>query len=316
MPSPIDNLYREIYGVLPPKDGLAYERLASAVCKLLEPHSPVFHDQRMRGLFSKTLYQLDIRSDTGQGACFGEAKDYTLDSRKVGRADVQKLAGALSDLPVAGGQFFSATDYTQPARQYAAHAREISGKPIDLIDLRPTVEEDLDGRVLSIGVRVHVLSPNFHNAFKPIITPEGYSVLKTITSPVEKQIALEISEILDDKGNALTTLLELTSTKYSECDSEVANGCLMTPGGHLSILGKLVGIHGLEYDIKYTVQVLDIVVQVDGKATLTAKNADGTLDKIITDTDLKSVYFDANNEAHLRRSGHLPVQSSPEVLHP
>ena len=261
--------------------------LLSAVCKLLEPHLPVFHDQRMRGLFSKTLYQLDVRTDTGQGARFGEAKDYTLDSRKVGRADIQKLAGALSDLPIAGGQFFSATDYTKPARQYAAHAEEISGKPIDLIDLRPTVEQDLEGRVLSVTLRVHILSPEFHNAFKPITTPEGNYTLKTITSPVEKQIALEISDILDVNGNTLTSLHELTSTKYSECDSEVARGCFLTPGGYLPILGKLVGIYGLEYNIPFKVQVFDIVVRIDGKATLTAQNADGTLDKIITDTDLR-----------------------------
>lgn len=45
------------------------------------------------------------------GETMVESKDYTIDDRKVGRPDLQKLQGALTDLPqIKDGIFTSATD--------------------------------------------------------------------------------------------------------------------------------------------------------------------------------------------------------------
>ena len=41
-----------------------------------------------------------------------EAKDYSIEGKKVGRGDIQKQAGALNDLPIKQGIFASAIDYT------------------------------------------------------------------------------------------------------------------------------------------------------------------------------------------------------------
>jgi hypothetical protein len=174
MPSVIDQLYLEIFGEMPPKNGEAYERFAALVCKSLAGADPVFHDQQMRGLLSKSMYQLDVQEGKSEATKFGEAKDYTERGSKVGRGDLQKLAGALGDLPVVGGKFFSATDYTKPAKQYAQAAKEIVGKPIELYHLRPSTDRDLDGRILSIRINLHVLAPKYGpECFRPEFTPGG-----------------------------------------------------------------------------------------------------------------------------------------------
>lgn len=54
------------------------------------------YDQHLRGEYSETDYQIDGLNLDEQKAI--EAKDYTIDNRKVGRPDLQKLQGALSDL--------------------------------------------------------------------------------------------------------------------------------------------------------------------------------------------------------------------------
>ena len=77
-----------------------------------------------------------------------EVKDYTIDKRKVGRSDLQKLQGALTDLDFEKGVFVSATDYTKPAKKYSDGA-EINPlqKEIDLFHIRPSTELDEKGRV-------------------------------------------------------------------------------------------------------------------------------------------------------------------------
>jgi hypothetical protein len=92
MASPIEQLYLSIYGELPQKSGTAFERLASIAMYLLEG-GKVRHDAKLRGQFSKTLYQLDVhhQPDDGDKATMGEAKDYSDRGAKVGRGDLQKL---------------------------------------------------------------------------------------------------------------------------------------------------------------------------------------------------------------------------------
>jgi len=114
MSSTIDELYESIFGELPKKKGTAYERLAAAAWKLLDDDSNVAHDTRIRGYFSKSSYQIDVDAIDKEGRHAGEAKDYTDRSAKVGRSDLQKLGGALPDIDVNSGKFFSATGYTKP----------------------------------------------------------------------------------------------------------------------------------------------------------------------------------------------------------
>ena len=156
--SQIDEFFKGIYGFYPKKEGAAYEMLAAAVTKLLSQDSRVQHDEQLRGQFSQTLYQIDVLEDAQGSKKFGEAKDYTDRNAKVGRPDLQKLGGALPDLPVDGGVFYSATDYTKPAKKYAENAKQITGKPIDLMHIRPSTEKDEEGRIKTIVFRIHIVA--------------------------------------------------------------------------------------------------------------------------------------------------------------
>lgn len=107
MSSPIDLLFEDMFGNKPNKDGTAYEILSAAVMKLLEENALVKHDEKLKGTFSNTFYQLDVLIQQEARKEMGEAKDYTKKGSKVGRPDLQKLAGALIDLSeVDGGVFF------------------------------------------------------------------------------------------------------------------------------------------------------------------------------------------------------------------
>lgn len=65
------------------------------------------HDDKLRGQFSKTLHQLDIHSKSDDGSTMGEAKDYSLQDKKVGRGGLQKQGGAVPDLEeIDAGAFF------------------------------------------------------------------------------------------------------------------------------------------------------------------------------------------------------------------
>jgi len=121
------------------------------------------HDARIRGQFSKTLYQLDVRHRSADGKItMGEAKDYSALGTKVGRGDLQKLGGALPDLrEVDAGAFFSATGYTKPAKQYASAATSITGgKAISLYEIDVSTEEDEKGIVKAIVINMHAIIPH------------------------------------------------------------------------------------------------------------------------------------------------------------
>ena len=101
----IDDLYYQLYGEHQTKEGQALERLSAVAFKLLEEASKVQYDQQVRAAYSQTVYQVDGLIGEGDQQVMVEAKDYTVRNDKVGRADIQKLEGALTDLDIAEGRF-------------------------------------------------------------------------------------------------------------------------------------------------------------------------------------------------------------------
>jgi len=211
MPSPIDNLYREIYGDLPAKAGTAYERFAAAALTIAQPECDTTHDARIRGIFSDTLHQIDVLA--AKGTVVGEAKDYSDRGDKVGLSDLQKLAGALVDLPAEKGAFFSATDYTKPARKYAQATEQMFGKATELFELRPSVESDLEGRIQKITFRMHILTPDYeHSQFAPVYTEDGLARMQALERDgvLSEGQPFQLGEIVEADGTPLVTIEELT----------------------------------------------------------------------------------------------------------
>lgn len=303
MTSKIDELFEQIFGWKPTKKGTSYEMISAAVMKLLGDKNPVFHDKKLMGKFSETLYQIDVLLMNDGNKIMGEAKDYTDRDSKVGRPDLQKLGGALGDLDVKAGAFFSATDYTKPAKDYAAASSEITGKEIELYHLRPSTKSDEKGRIKEILIQMHVLLPQYETGvFLPNCAEKGRRKLKEMK---DRNIILEgtpikIEVIYDKNGSPLTSIRELTSKSLGvDFKDKEAIGAFSIPGGHLKIHDELIEIDSISYRIPFSETIEEIVISANGEAKLLIKGENGNIDKLITDGDLKKVKFKEDGEAYI-----------------
>ncbi|MGH8462143.1 MAG: restriction endonuclease [Stenotrophobium sp.] len=305
MTSPIEKIYKEIFGSLPSKSGAAFERLAAIAMALLEEGN-VTHDSRLRGQFSKTLYQLDVhhQSTDGQISKMGEAKDYSERGSKVGRGDVQKLAGALPDLqPIDAAAFFSATGYTSPAKKYAENATSITGgKPITLYELATSTEQDEQGFIKTIVINLHLEIPHPHRGtFIPILTEQGQHVLKDRflrDGAAQFQYQMGLSEFFDANGNSILSLGKLTASGYGciHDDDKSAHGCYWLPRHHINISGVLAEIHGLEFTVPYSFMEREVRITDDSTHRFVVRDKNGTPLRILTDEKIRTFTFDEDGQ--------------------
>lgn len=305
MPSKTDEIFEKIFSRTPNKDGVAFEQLAAIICHLING-GEVKHDNKLRGEFSKTLYQLDVHQIAESASLMGEAKDYSVRDSKVGRGDIQKLGGALPDLKeINSGMFFSATGYTKPAQKYAEEAQDIIGKPITLYGLRPSTELDERGFIKTIIIKVYITTPQPQNAkWSPRITEKGQDALKKLLK--EGQELLEVQSALhffyDDKGREVLSLQELTSYGYGDINQDTGktHACFCLTGKYIKIKGVLAEIHGLEYEVPYTHETEEIRITDDSENRLALLDKDGNAIKIITDKKLRKYEFDESGNLKKR----------------
>ena len=297
----IDDLFEKIYGFRPKKEGQSYEMLAAAVGKLRLGNNDIAHNQFLRGIYSKSLYQIDVLAKTE--GIMGEAKDYTERGGKVGRGDLQKLGGALNDLPINGGAFFSATDYTKPARQYAEASKDIHGKDISLFHLRPSVEKDEEGRVKTFVITMHIYLPDYNNArFEPVWTKEGAERLKNMIERGALSCGahqVHLDTVYDKFGNIMVTVVELTGYGFGGSFGDSAKGSFLLPDGYIRIEEELIGIHGITYEVPFTEAVEELRVDAEGNPILLIRDEKGEIDQLITDKELRRVEFTPSGEVVL-----------------
>jgi hypothetical protein len=268
--------------------------IVSAAFKLLLGKD-IDYDQRLRGDYSDTVYQLDGIVNDADSKKMIEAKDYTLDDKKVGRGDIQKLQGALTDLPVNTGLFASATNYTKPAIKYAESSlKNPMQKPIELFHIRPSTEQDETGRINKIVVNMSMHVADYSAAkYNFIWTSEGREELIK-NDYASKQIKITIDEFYDKNGEPLISIYELTKSYPPGTTWEknfISKGCWVIKEGYVRIDGTLYPIKGIEYEIPFRVTEDELVIESEGIPRLYIKNADGSIDKLISDKDLKKVRF-------------------------
>jgi hypothetical protein len=294
--SKIDVFFERIFGFKPTKNGQSYELLVAAALKLIHANLKVQANRFLRGTYSEGTYQLDALIESLKTAI--EAKDYTDRDAKVGRPDVTKLAGALQDLPLDAGIVASATEFTRPAKKYASSTRiNPASKPIDLYHIRPSTAEDEEGRIRKIVIALHILSLDRKNCrFEPVVSQAGREKLSQTYDLGEKlQVGLEAFYRAD--GSALVTLHDLTSRLNRECKEAVAEGSWTPPEPAFIMVGDvLIEISEFKYLMPYRVLESEIVVEAKGTAELLIKAEDGTIDKLLTDIDLRHVVFSTDGD--------------------
>jgi len=293
MKSPIDELFFELYGFYPTKAGQAYEMIVAAAFKLLLGED-ILYDQRLRGEYSETVYQLDGLVNDDFESKMIEVKDYTIDDRKVGRSDIQKLQGAITDLPLDSGVFASATSFTKPAIKYAESSdKNPLHKNIKLFDIRPSVEQDKEGRLEKVIVNFSMHILDYKNGkYQTFFHKEGLKKAEE-NKITNKPIEMRLEHFYDENRNIIMSMSELTkhhppSTTWEE--GFVAKGCWIIDG-FIEIDNELYYLKGIQYEVPYLVYKKEMIIEGGGSPKIYIKSYSGEIDKLITDTDLKKVKF-------------------------
>lgn len=302
--SPIDHLFNEIYGYYPTKAGTAYEILVCSALKLLSEKSTLLHNQQLDSRFSEgETYQIDGVMDFDQERTLIEAKDHTIQSKRVGRPEIQTFAGALLDIHCDGGIFSSATDFTNPAKKYSSSSmRNPDSKSIETIHVRPIEETDKEGRIEKLIIKLISVHPDQRShKVVPIFTEEGQKLLDTKFSGTGP-ISLIITNLYDRNGSSLQTVPELVNSltfDLTGAQTEV-KGQWSFEDAYILLNKDLIGVKALEYEFQLIVKTHQIEITPKGEAKLLFKNSDGSIDTLITDEDLKAVSL-INNQLYIQK---------------
>lgn len=290
--SPIDELFFELYGYYPNKAGTAYELLVAAALKVVTGKK-IKYDLHLRGEYSETDYQIDgLNEDKSQ---IVEAKDYTINKKKVGRPDLQKLQGALSDLNVDSGLFASATEYTKPAKKYSESSdKNPLQKQIELYNIRPSTELDKKGRINKFIVIITMGTPDFESGqMKCAWTQRAIDKFKK-NGLMDKQITLEIDRFYNQDGTIDSLLVDFTRNNqpaHPKMDDEFGIGCWLLHNKYIKYEDELYELKGIIYKIPYRKSTTTFTIDSEGKPKVLIKSEDGTINKLLTDEQFRKLTF-------------------------
>ena len=293
--STIDELFYQLYGYCPKKAGTSLEILSGIAYSIINKDVVVKHDQKIKSDFCDTAYQLDGLVARPDGANeMIEAKDYTARNERVGRGDLQKMQGALTDLDVQRGKFVSATDYTKDAKEYAKGTqRNRRQVPIDLFQIYPSTKEDEKGRVKEIVVSMNVRCLDFASSqIIPIFDEKGLEFLKSHGFS-NRHLALRIDGIYDKNGKVMQSIKEFTQGLNKLVDIKDRNqkeiiGEKKMEGAYIKMVNDMLcPIAGLSYKVTIDDFNYEYSITQEGKPILLIRNLDGSLNKLLTDEELK-----------------------------
>ena len=287
--SEIDELFYRLMGYYPNKAGEAYEIISAAALGIVKKQEAE-HNRFLQGESGGRPYQIDGLLN---GNVMVESKDYTIEDKKVGRPDLQKMEGALTDLPgIEEGYFTSATDYSRDAVKYAKGTETNERhKEITTFDVRPSTPEDKKGRVLSIHVTMNWASPNFDRGKTSFKFAEGSR--KMIEDYMKqhgmKECSLTASVLYDKDGNCLTTIAELSRDNQPKFDDDTVTVSGEFPiDAYLKFYDILVPVTGIAYkDVPIERGIEKFVIETQGNASILIKSEKAGINKLLTDVELK-----------------------------
>lgn len=283
--SPIDELFYSLMGFYPTKEGAAYEIISAAALSLFEQRETK-HNQFLNGQ-SESQYQLDglIENDT-----MIESKDYTKRGAKVGRDDLQKMEGALTDLlEIKKGYFTSATEYTEPAQMYAeATSKNPLQKEIIPVHLRPSTKDDEEDRINKIQIQMTMVVPDFKNGIFNILYSDKEEELK-LQKFIETigSLSLKIEEFYDSSGNVIETVENICKKQQPKfpMDATTVDGSFNIEA-YIKVNGSLFSIKGLKYNIPILHHTETFTIESNGDAKMLIKCDKLNINKLITNIEM------------------------------
>ncbi|WP_318343375.1 restriction endonuclease [Flagellimonas baculiformis] len=290
--SPIDKLFFELYGYYPNKAGTAYELLVVAALKVVTGEK-IKYDQHLRGEYSESDYQIDgLNEDKSQ---IVEAKDYTLNKKKVGRPDLQKFQGALSDLGVESGLFASATEYTKPAKKYSSSSEKNPlQKQIELYNIRPSTELDEKGRINKFIVNMTMVIPDFESGQMECAWTKNAIEKFEKNGLNGKPITLGIDRFYKEDGTIDCLLVDFTRNNQPalpKMDDGFGIGCWLLHKKYIKYENELYELKGIAYKIPYRKSTTTFTIDSEGKPKVLIKSEDGTINKLLTDEQFRKLTF-------------------------
>lgn len=286
--SKIDNLFYDIMGYYPSKEGMAYELISAAVLGLILNQSAQ-HNQYVIGT-SGCKYQLDGIID---GNTMLEAKDYSKSGEKVGRSDLQKLEGAMIDLKqIDKGIFSSATQYTSEASKYANGTKQNSAmKEIIPLEIRPSATEDERNRIKTVICHIHSAFPDYERGKFDVVFSDGEH--DRLMSYLEKQklgsINVHLELFYNDNGQQIATLYDLTRKHKVKIDDDIDEiDGVIDINAYVNIGPNIYKIKGLKYSNVPIVRLNhSFTITKDGTPKIFVKSEDLNIDKLITEEEIK-----------------------------
>jgi hypothetical protein len=303
----IDDLFYEIYGFYPTIEGQSYELLVGAVLKILLGVK-IIHDESLKGNYDSNSYQIDVSLYSYEyGDVMVEAKDYSKREGKVSRPNIDKIVGSLVELNFDEGYFFSSTGYTKDAER-KANATEINPltKRINLFHLRNSNSDDEKNRLKKIQIDIQI----------PEINQENVKVDIKADMPEEAKISgkseclFELFEnVISFKGTFKNSageevggynfLKKLNENVYEEglkSENLVYERVWDLDDGELTIKGKIYSIEMVRVKIPLKKITVPVIAQSTGIPKILVRSDDNSLNKLITDNQLKGITFMENGE--------------------
>ncbi len=294
----MDEVFEQIFGYMPSKKGKGFELIAGAVLKIINEAKDVTHDVKKSGLYSPDLYQIDILVDDNEESLFVEAKDYSERNSKTGRADAQKLAGALNNLDIDKGILVSSTGFTKPTIQYSQSTKLNSkAKEINLCLIRPVNDQDTENLFFEFAMDATFQMLD-HSKSKTKIILEQESLDKAITILKEKERKpglheAKVYEFFDKNGQHLSYVQDVITTKLpSEVKDKHIGTWYPTKETFVKFNGILIKLNAVEYEFVYNTCTIKDFIHIKEEPVLIAKSEDLKLDYIITKRQLKGISFE------------------------
>ncbi|MGD0551929.1 MAG: restriction endonuclease [Sedimentisphaerales bacterium] len=290
----MEKLYEEIFGRKPVKKGTAYELIVGAVLKCLNKDAQITHNVFFRNPFSGEIFQIDNLHRTDE-QMFVESKDYSGRNKKVGRGDVQKLAGALCVLKgsINKGLLTSATDFTNPAKQFTQDFLKANAIPIDLLVIRQSIPADTEGTIRKISININIIMPDFQKALFSAIFHIGQAP-KELGCKEGDGLNLAIDCFYKKDGSVLDTISNLTSKLPLNTKLMLAQGEWKFDEQAYIYIGKFpVPIERVEYKVPFINHVEKLEINA-GKAAILVRSIDGEFYKIISVEDLRKISVTEN----------------------
>lgn len=295
----MDDCFKSIFGFMPKKRGTGFEMLTGAVLKILNCSQEIKHDIKINGKYSDTPYQIDnyVEDKNNNINIFVEVKDYTERNGSVDQEDILKLLGALSDLEIDEGILTTATKFTKPVKKIAqSTSKNPNAKKITLYTIRPSIDKDLNGRILQINLVLNIILMDEENA-KYHFNPNKESLNdfnKKIKSKniADGQYKLGISEFYNQHGEKILNVSDIFNTeRIAPMSNYISSGTWIPEEPvYIKALDEYILIDSIDYKIPFRVEKKEFHIKGD-KPKLYVKTEDGTIDRIITEKQLKNISF-------------------------